>query len=130
MADKPQVEGLKSAADFAKQLISLSTGVVTITVTFLDKFTPPVGNTKKVPWLLEAAWAGYGITILFGCLTLMAITGTLTLVDRQANGQQLTDADKASIDAYGTNIKTPATGMIISFLLSLALTILAGRSIF
>jgi len=128
MADKPQVEGLKSAADLAKQLITLSTAMVGLTITFLEKIVEPIaaGGVRHVPCLLQLAWGGFGLTILFSCLTLMGITGTLNALDRKANGLPLNTQQEKSVDAYGQNITLFAILMICAFLAALVLTMVAS----
>jgi hypothetical protein len=129
MADKPQLEGLKSAAEVAKQLISLSTGVVALTVTFLEKIvTKDVPRT--VPPLLKWACGGYGLTIFFGCLTLMAITGTFSAYDRKANDLPLNAYQARSVEGHESNIRIPALAMVLCFVISLVLTILTGMTLF
>jgi hypothetical protein len=129
MADKPQLEGLKSAVDVAKQLISLSTGVVALTVTFLEKIVSK-DLPRTVPTPLKWAWGGYALTILFGCMTLMAITGTLAAYDRKANGLPLNSHQVRSTEGYESNIRIPALAMILCFVASLILTILTGIALF
>ncbi len=128
MADKPQLEGLKSAADVAKQIIALSTGVIAITVTFLEKIVQPGSATtaREVPRLLKFAWGGYGLSILFACITLMAITGTFTAFDRRANGLPLNEQQERAVTGYEGHIRMPAGAMVFAFLGSLLLTILVG----
>lgn len=90
MSEKPQVEGLKSATEKTKQIITLSTGVVAITVTFFDKFGMPVQNMpRELPWTLFVAWGFFGFAIVTAIWTLGAITGTLDALDRKANGLAL-----------------------------------------
>lgn len=110
------IDGLKSAADTAKQFITLSTGVTALTVTFADKFSPASADQLVVPMVLKLSWGALGLTILFGVATLMAITGTLNEID----------LGKANPGANARNIKIPATLMVLFFLLGLGLTISAG----
>jgi hypothetical protein len=122
---KMQNEGIKAAVDTAKQIITLSTGVIALTMTFLDKFLPGA-SPKVVPWTVTVAWIGFGLAIVFSVWTLMALTGTLTALDRKANGLSLTPAQSSAVDAYGDNVKVPATGMVLCFLFGIALTIATG----
>ena len=120
-----QTEGIKAAVDTSKQIITLSTGVIALTMTFLDKFVPG-GQQKIVPGTILAAWIGFGLAVLFAVWTLMALTGTLTAIDRKANGLSLTAAQNKAVDAYGDNVKIPAAGMVICFLFGVILTIATG----
>jgi hypothetical protein len=48
------MEGLKAALETTKQVIALSTGVVALTVTFLEKIVQPVpGVAREVPGTLQ-----------------------------------------------------------------------------
>ena len=76
MAEK---QGLKGALDTTKQFIVLATGILTITITFADKFKVADADLA-VPVALKVAWGACFAVILFGILTLMAITGTLDAI--------------------------------------------------
>lgn len=110
------IDGLKAAADTAKQFISLSTGVVALTITFADKFSPESAEQLAVPLTLKLSWLAYGLSIIFGVATLMAITGTINQIDL---GQE-----NPGVNAQ--NIRIPALVMVLSFLVGLGLTISAG----
>jgi hypothetical protein len=129
MPEKFSSEGLKAAADMTKQIITLSTGVIALTITFLEKITKVVpGPGGTVPWTLFAAWIVFGLTILAAVVTLGAVTGTLDALDRKLNGLA-TDADQnAAIEALcsGTNIRVPARLMSALFVIGMLLTIATG----
>jgi len=112
-------EGLKSASETAKQLISLSTGIIALTVTFVEKFKPASAKVPTVPATLQLAWGSFVFVILFGIMTLMAITGVLNNVDNAKGGP----------DAFIKSITIPASLMILTFLLAMVLTICTGVSI-
>ncbi|MGB8260011.1 MAG: hypothetical protein WCE75_06660 [Terracidiphilus sp.] len=57
------------ASDLAKQLITLSTSIVTVTLLFGEHF-------PKSVWA-KAAWVAYLVSTICGVWTLMALTGTL-----------------------------------------------------
>lgn len=110
--------GAESAAETTKQIITLATGMLGLTVTFAKEFKP--ANTDlSVPQSLEIAWLFYGITILFGIWTLMAITGSI-------NKAALKDKTP---DAQTSNIQIPAVLMVLAFLVAIGLTIWAGTFI-
>ena len=113
---KTSIYGLKSAADTAKQIITLSTGVTALTVTFADKFSPSTAAELVVPLSLKLSWGAFGLTILFGVVTLMAITGTLNEID----------LGKKNPGAKAKNIQLPAALMVVFFLAGLGLTISSG----
>ena len=122
----PQVEGLKAAMDTAKQIITLSTGVIALTVTFLEKFTQSTTEGRVLPSTIIAAWIIFGLAILFSIWTLMALTGTMNAIDRRTNGLTLTKAQQDAVDAYGDNVQVPAIAMVICFLSALGMTIATG----
>lgn len=66
-----------SAADWSKQLVTLSTGIVTLTVTFSEKV---FGNnvTHGERWLLWLAWVAFLVAILAGVIVLGSLTGALS----------------------------------------------------
>lgn len=63
------------AQDLTKLLITLATGIVTITITFLkDIATQAPASAHK--WI-EIAWLLYLLSIVAGIMALMGMTGTL-----------------------------------------------------
>ena len=67
------------AADVSKQLITLSTAIITVTITFSKDILGGGTDTNKY-WLL-AAWGMFVVTIFFGVWTLMALTGSLEPIE-------------------------------------------------
>src|SRR5262245_39810598 len=126
MSEKLSAEGLKAAADMTKQIITLSTGVLAITITFLEKIVH--APSPPVPRSLLAAWVLFGLAILFAIVTLAAVTGTLDALDRRMNGLPTTGDQNAAIDALctGWNIRAPALAMCASFFLAMSFTIVTG----
>ncbi|HUT31458.1 MAG TPA: hypothetical protein VMX13_16810 [Sedimentisphaerales bacterium] len=83
------------AADLARQLITLSTGILALTITFTKGLCGRVPSDKL--WTLKAAWLAYLLTIVFGIFSLMALTGTLapttsTSARNQVRGRALDQA--------------------------------------
>jgi len=70
------LESLKFAGETTKQIITLATGVSTLTLTFAEKFKP-ASSTLSVPFTLKLSWGVFGLAVLFGVITLMAITGSI-----------------------------------------------------
>jgi hypothetical protein len=131
MPDKLSCEGLKSAADTTKQIITLSTGVIALTVTFLEKIVQPQTTGlahRDVPWTMFVAWILFGLAILAALLTLGAITGTLDALDRKQNGLTTDNDQNKAIEklSNGCNVKTPAVAMGLLFVGGMALTIATG----
>jgi hypothetical protein len=107
--------GAEAAAELSKQLITLSTGLTALTVTFADKFTVP-NTVISVPSTLAVAWGAFILTVLFGIWSQMAITGTI-------NAAALT-ATTPNVDT--PNIRFPAFLMIATFFVGLVFTTIAG----
>ena len=123
------MEGLKTALETTKQIITLSTGVITLTVTFLEKIVEPQGGTgRHVPGTLKIGWICFGLAIAFAVWTLMAITGSVNALDRKAHQLPLNDAQKQATEelADGTNIRVPAVLMLLFFAVGTALIIATG----
>lgn len=98
------------AADLSKQLITLSSGIIALTVTFAkDIFKSAPADAQD--WLI-AAWIAYFISILGGIWHLMALTGTLDPLDNQTK-----------ISIQGWNCRIPSIIQILLFLVGLVLTI-------
>ena len=123
------MEGLKAALETTKQIITLSTGVITLTVTFLEKIVQPTAaEGRHVPGTLKAGWICFGLAIWCAVWTLMAITGSMNALDRQARGLTINNAQKQAVDrlADGGNIRIPALLMLFFFAAGTALTIITG----
>jgi hypothetical protein len=102
------------ASDVTKQLITLSTGVVALTITFSKDILGGVAEDKvnvffffwkvKETQLLASAWLVYLISIVFGIVALMALTGSL-------------ERPRGSTDSvYTPNIVIPSVAQILLFL--------------
>jgi hypothetical protein len=130
MAEKLSSEGLKAAADTTKQIITLATGVIALTVTFLEKIVQPQAGAaaRTVPWTMFAAWIAFGFSILAAVVTLGAVTGTLDALDRKSNGLPLSSEQEVAVNALssGLNVRAPATVMSLLFIGGMALTIATG----
>jgi hypothetical protein len=70
----PAIEkAFEFAQEATKQLITLATGVIALTITFLKD----VLGTDGSAGFLQAAWVLYLVSIVFGVLTLLNLTGNL-----------------------------------------------------
>ena len=109
---------LKKAFDFAqdttKQLISLATGIIAITITFTKDILGNLPPGTKV--YLGLSWLIFFLSIIFGVWALLAMTGSL----------EPKKGEKESISIRGSNVTLPSALQIISFLLGLALAIVYG----
>jgi hypothetical protein len=69
------------SADLTKQLITLATGIITLTIAFKKDFFP---NPNTMPtWLAYCTWYAFLASIAMGILTLSALTGTLDAKDKE-----------------------------------------------
>jgi hypothetical protein len=100
-----QKKAFDFAADLTKQLITLSTSIVTVSLLFGDHFPR---QSRLALW----AWIVYLVSSLFGLWTLMALTGTLAPIKTPP-----TDFD------LGFNVRLPSSLQIISFGAALVVTI-------
>ncbi len=104
-------ELIMKAFDFAsgstKQLITLSTALIVIPITYKSNF-----NDNGCQILLFMSWASLFISVLFGIITLMALTGTL-----EKSSEDSKNPIKLSI--YGKNVKRPSLLQIVFFIFGL-----------
>lgn len=105
------------AQDTTKQIVTLSSGIIAITLTFLN------GKLKSYPtptrmWL-EVGWALYLVSILFGVVTLMALSGNLERPNEPGEKEK-----QPSI--YRGNIRGPSILQMLLFLLATIATLVFG----
>jgi hypothetical protein len=68
-------EGVSLAAEISNQLITLSTGMILITITFANSFARKItGGNRR---LLIMSWMGFLLTIVIALWHLSALTGNL-----------------------------------------------------
>lgn len=103
---------LMFASDLAKQLITVASGILVLTVTLADKFRNP--ETPHADRWLITAWALLVVSILGGFWALMALTGLLAPVD----GSRLS--------AIGVGARVAAAAQIITFALGIIAFMLYG----
>lgn len=102
------------AADTTKQLITISTAVITLTVTFSKNL-----YTGSIPVSLWLSWAFYFISITAGIFTLLTLTGAL--------GSSKTSNNKLTI--YTAIIRVPSLIQLTTFILGLlSFTVFAFKS--
>ena len=102
-----------SATETVKNTLTLSTGVLTVSITFFKDINKSPTNLQV--WILESSWVALFLAVVAGVATLMAITGTL------ARSSTL-KADTI----YQNNIRVPMTATIASFLAGIGLTAIYG----
>ncbi len=146
-------ENQKKAFDFAsettKQLITISTAIITITVTFSKEIIGGADTSTKI--LLMVAWGLFLFSIIFGVFTLMALTGTLQPLsewnkqNKQTNKKEKNHKDKqksvepaevqkpeinndecCEININKGNIRLFSILQAISFLFAIFITVIYG----
>ena len=100
------------AADACKQILTFSTSILALTVTFAKDTL--LKNRQSVPWSLRVSWVLYLLSIFGGIWTLLALTGELA----RRGG------DIPSI--WRPNVVTPALVLVVSFFVGLVFTVIAG----
>jgi hypothetical protein len=109
-------KNIEKAFDFAqeatKQLIGLATGVIALTITFLTDVakTAPAGSKA----FLQASWVMYLVSIVFGIVTLLALTGNLER------------AEQGNVSIYSGAIRIGSSAQILTFAVALILTLVFG----
>ena len=106
-------KGQEKAYDFAqelvKQIITLSSAIITVSIAFLKDFVSNAPHGARV--LIAVSWIFFILAVLFGILTLGALAGSLS-------------ANKASI--MESNMRGPAIVHVGSFIVGLILIVIAG----
>lgn len=103
-------KALDFAADVAKQFITLSTGILALTITFAKEIGG--GPSQGAPLLLGLGWVLYLLSILGGLWTLLALAGEI---------EPLGVANSPSIRR--SNVVTPAIFQIVAFLVGTGLIV-------
>jgi hypothetical protein len=77
----PRTEkGFQFAADVSKQVLTLSSGLLALSVTFAKPMLE--GDAAGSTWLLACVWTAFALSIVMGVLTLMRMTGELAALDK------------------------------------------------
>ncbi|HXQ69593.1 MAG TPA: hypothetical protein VN844_03870 [Pyrinomonadaceae bacterium] len=108
--------GFQSANELAKQLITLATGILALSITFTKEAVRSSGLI--VTWPLKLAWIAWLLSVCFGIWTMMALTGMIFKITE--------NVDALKPVTYGTSIRIPASLQILMFLLGIALLIVHG----
>jgi hypothetical protein len=100
------------AADAAKQVVTLSSAIVALTITFYKDFA--TGASESSRELMMAAWAAYIASILFGLIHLFQLSGALN----SKNPSKRTPSN--------LNAKVSSVIQQVAFFIALVLTVLGG----
>lgn len=106
---------LSSAADACKQVLTLTTVIMTVSITFQKDVVTNASNLSLI-WL-RSAWLLYALSILAGCWMLLALSGSL--------GSRFPETSNA-VSIYSNNIRTPATIQMATFALGIVAIVIFG----
>lgn len=101
---------LTFAGDAIKQLITLSTAILTVTVTFKDKILP--SEIKSAYFLLVLSLISHIVSVYFGIKALQGFVNVLEISE---------DDDDTSV--FSPDIKDPAASQITAFMIGLGLLV-------
>lgn len=102
------------AQDVTKQVLTLATAIIALTITFFKDFAGHATYSAEV--VMGSSWIAYLVSVILGLWTLMALTGTL---------QPLRSAT-IELSIQGMNVRLPALLQLLSFLVALILSVCAG----
>ena len=107
--------GISAAQALAQQLITLSTGILALTITFTKDIVKAAPNSPL--WLLKLGWVSNLLCICFGIWATSALTGTLA---------PLPSSGVAPSVSIGSNVRLPAGLQVIAFIVEVILIIIYG----
>jgi hypothetical protein len=124
-------ENIKKAfdfyADFTKQLITLSTAIIALSVTFIKDI---VGKDNlSCVFLLALIWLLYIVSIIFGIMTLQALTGNLDPMPKKKQGKidnDLVNSNQPILTINSDNVLSSSKLQIYTFIIGLILTCVFG----
>ncbi|WP_026838321.1 hypothetical protein [Gillisia sp. JM1] len=121
-------ERIKKAFDFAadatKQLITLSTAIIALTITFSKDIigAANIGNSSSI----FTAWILLIVSVIFGILTLLALTGNLQPMKK--NDAEVENNNVRPVDINNNNIRLFSGIQILTFIAALFFTVYFGYS--
>jgi len=111
-------ERARASFDFAqestKQMITLATGIIALTITFQKDFLSSSSIPADAKILAPLSWLFFLLSVIAGLWTLLALAGSL---DHRNQGQP---------SIYGKNIIIPSIIEILCFVTGLGLTVWYG----
>jgi hypothetical protein len=96
------------AQEVTKQLITLSTAIIALTITFQKDVTSEA--PKSAHALLEIAWVLYIVSLAFGILTLMSLTSNLA-----GSSPSINATDTRIVSALQIIVFVAALGFTVAF---------------
>ena len=124
--DEQKKQAFVFAQDTTKQLITLSTGIIALTITF----SKDVLGTSSLfqQSLLVWSWLSFLLSVVLGVWTLLALTGTLEpeeiVATKKTSEENENQTSQPTI--RGRNVTLPSLLQIITFLIGLAFIVWFG----
>lgn len=103
-----------AARDSSKQVLTLTTAILTLSITFSDKIVGLGNLTDADKSTLRWAWAVFGVSMVFGIWTLLALTGST--------------AENGDESINDLSIRIPAIVQMLAFLAGVALFVVFGSN--
>jgi hypothetical protein len=110
-------KALDYAQDAVKQLLSLATGIIALTLTFFKNFAGSNSPSARVVMLI--AWIVLALSIVFGVLGLFSMTSNLW-------PKQATDRAGTPPDIWTSDLRTMAIVQVVLFGSGFVLVLVAG----
>lgn len=121
------------AADVTKQLIALSTAIISLCVAFTDKiFSSAAAQSHSISLLISLGL--FVLSIIFGILTLMALAGHLGKPTKEAGTQQdqapqpqadqLAQPMATASPIYKGNVRVLSTGQMLIFIAAIVMAMI------
>ena len=117
-------KAIEFAQEQTKQFISLASAIPALMITFSKDFVSPLAPTVKN--FAFYSWGFFLMSVFFGLLTLMALTGALA---NRAAAQIQASAEKSTfskIPLIPSNARVYAAIQVITFFIGLVLVVIFG----
>ena len=108
--DDWQQKAYDFAQDSSKLVITLSTGVVAVSITFMTDFAQSASHAARI--VMAVSWLFYIVSIIFGVMALYTLTGKLAGHEHEA--------------VQDGTIKLWAGGQLLAFVGGIVITVVAG----
>lgn len=108
--------------ELTKQVLTLSTAVLALTITFLTDVVKHVSGVER--WLLGLSWLFYVLSMVFGVFVLMALSGALHCIEHP--GDTHCKGLTTPITIYSSNIRVTSWLQVVSFFVASVLLLAFG----
>jgi hypothetical protein len=105
----PRLKAFEFAQETTKQLLTLATGILALTITFLHDLAANAPTWSV--YVLALGWLASLVSVVAGVLTLMTLTGNIV---------------NPAFDVYEPNTRSMAKIQFLAFVAGTALTIVFG----